>query len=273
MNKQAKKCIIIVLSCIAVAVSYFAFAYNYYRTENAYLETLFFYDSNYRFPDEIRNYPEDRRGHFQFDAQTVIMSLEQGKIEALVPLFPNDTGDPFTPSGASWAPTEFLQVASVLSELVWGEPLDLDTWYVRDMFFRGGDCNRNLGRFSRFKIIYYHQKIESGASSYTARYISLSPSIGLAEWGGDGKFESLALFAWKKIEFSNFKITADDAVQIAEENGGKVMRENMKNDCAISVSIRENPRRFYAYDWYVEYYHRDKPFSIFVNPFTGGDVY
>jgi len=274
MNKRAKKLIIVIsmatISCMAITLSCFAFTYNYYRVENAYLETLLFYDSKHKFPSETRFYPEDKRGHFQFDAQTIFISLEQGKTEALVP-FIRDNTEPFTPTpGVSWMPTEFLQVANALSERVWGEPLDLNTWYVRDMSFLGRSCRPELDRFNRFLIIYYQKnKPVASFSRYTARYIRIEPSIGLAEWAGDGDFDTLSLFAWKEIEFAKFNISVSDAIQIAEENGGKEMRENMNNECAISAYIRENPRRFYAYDWYVEYYDRNKPFSIFVNPFTG----
>ena len=158
MNKQAKKLIIVIsmatISCMAIAVSCFAFTYNYYRVKNAHLERIFFHDSSHKFPSETRFYPEDKRGHFQFDAQTIFMSLEQGKTEALVP-FIRDNTEPFTPTpGVRWTQIEFLQVANALSERIWGEPLDLDTWYVRDMFFLGGSCRPELDRFDEFLIIY-----------------------------------------------------------------------------------------------------------------------
>ncbi len=126
--------------------------------------------------------------------------------------------------------------------------------------FLGGGCNDNFGGFDSSFGITYYKTIKTGWQTvYTARHIDLIPWNGVAAWAGDGNFSTPFIFGWQNIELTKFKTTAEQAVRIAEENGGKAARLN-DDKCQVSASIIEN-------DWFVNYFR--ETFSVFIDPFTG----
>ena len=70
---------------------------------------------------------------------------------------------------------------------------------------------------------------------------------------------------WYTVDLTSYKITADDALQVAEENGGKEARSRVKNDCRILIRTpnHENDDR-----WDVSYYFGVN-FEMLVDPYSG----
>jgi hypothetical protein len=66
--------------------------------------------------------------------------------------------------------------------------------------------------------------------------------------------------SWRKIEFIKFKTTAEQAVRVAEESGGKAARLNYDKKFNIDIDGSED-------NWLV--YYPESQFSISINPFTG----
>jgi hypothetical protein len=69
---------------------------------------------------------------------------------------------------------------------------------------------------------------------------------------------------WEEYKISEFKVTSDEALQIAENNGGKLFRENNNNDCSISISMNRAIRN--DKDWLVAY---SDNFEFIINTNTG----
>jgi hypothetical protein len=97
--------------------------------------------------------------------------------------------------------------------------------------------------------------------NYITRLIDIEPWRGLAYWGGDAVFSSTLLSKWENTDFENFVFSADDALQIAEENGGS---ETDKSHCTtISVSMyqRDNEK------WDVTYFPAN--FGMYIDANSG----
>jgi len=65
-----------------------------------------------------------------------------------------------------------------------------------------------------------------------------------------------------------FKVNAEDAVQIAEENGGREFRKAVSNSCSIVVALNPNP---VDNGWLVAYFSNNGAvnYIININPYTG----
>lgn len=214
-------------------------------------------------PDELRYYPEDKVGFLEFDPITILDSIDRGEKNLFQPLegFYSDTE--YVP--VLWTQAEYLRVANALSQQVWNEPLDLEQWNVLQFEFAGGGCRENVKGFFVFEIVYY-KTIKSGWKTvYAARKISLVSTGSTASWAGEYQFSANFFERWRKIELVKFKITAEEAYQLAEESGGRTAWSNDKDGyCQIFVEAEAGWLRD---TWFVNY--SGNPFSASIDPFTG----
>ncbi len=261
MNKQVIKRIIIIMAVCLIVLA--AFTYVFFESQKIDIKSAYHYwmsdTKRQPNPNFLSDYPENRAGYYQFDPQTILASLDRGK-DVFIPSSiknPNDVDSEYP--NIVWAQSDFLRVANTLSQQVWHEPLDLDGWGTYLISFEGG-CNNHFSGFDSVFTITYYKTIKTGWDTvYTARHIDLMPVTGVAAWAGDGDFSTPSIFGWQKIELTKFKTTAEQAVRIADENGGKAARLN-NDKCQVSASIIDG-------DWFVDY-SRDT-FNVFINPFTG----
>jgi hypothetical protein len=208
-------------------------------------------------PGSLSGYPDDRWGYYQFDSQTILASLDQSKTDLFTPLAmaPDDVDVYY--DNIAWTQADFLRVASALSQKIWNEPLNLDGWAIHSFYFLGR-CSDNFGGFNDFKIVYYKTIKTGWKTVYSARYLTLTPWRGTVVWAGDGEFSEIFIFRWGNTELTRFKTTAEQAVQIANKNGGKVNQDR----CRIFADVREG-------DWRIEYETDTALVDIFINPFSG----
>ncbi|MCG2785191.1 MAG: PepSY domain-containing protein [Anaerolineae bacterium] len=258
MSKRMVKGVVVVASLMALL----ALAYGYYESHKSSIGLLFYEfflrDSKPEpSPGSLSGYPDDRWGYYQFNSQTILASLDQGKTDAFTPLAmaPDDVDVYY--DNIAWTQSDFLRVASALSQKVWNEPLDLDNWSIRRLDFIG-DCSDNFDGFNDFEIVYYKTIKTGWETVYSARYLTLTPWRGTAQWAGDGEFSNIFIFRWENIELTKFKTTAEQAVQIANINGGKVNQDR----CRIFADVSEG-------DWRIEYETDTALVDIFINPFSG----
>lgn len=255
---------IFVASVVAFSV------YHYYRTERSSLRSLYytiFVSEKYVEPSPNEDYPENKTGKYQFDPQTIFSSLDQGKLDVFTPILDDSVTFDVKYTGIAWTQDDFLRIANVLSQQVWAEPLELNNWLIFHVRFNG-DCNAQFSGFNEFKLTYYKTIKTGWEIRYVARTITLKPIVGLALWGGDGEFSAPTLLGWDSIALTKFKITADEAVRIADENGGREARQS-SDKCTVYVLPVETFYSNHGDDWYVEYARSKPPFRLFINPFTG----
>jgi hypothetical protein len=271
MSKRVKKRIVIAVSLMAL-IAFVYFAYGFFESHKSLIESGYYWlvhdSDNEPNPNALSDYPDNKTGEYLFDPRTVLASQERGRTDMFTPssVDPNILDVEY--DNISWTQSDFLSVANTLSQKVWNEPLDLDGWSVYFVFFEGG-CNDDFGGFHSFEITYYKTIKTDWETVYTARHLELTPWIGVAKWGGDGNFSTPSIFGWKNIELTKFKTTAEQAVRIADENGGKKARVNSENKCLIYAYTVEDSNWMFGYNWYVYYFDTATPFSAFVDPFSG----
>ena len=84
-------------------------------------------------------------------------------------------------------------------------------------------------------------------------------------WAGGANFAH-PLIGWKNIRLSQLQITAEDALTIAEENGGKETRQLVDNECRIHARLAGD------HTWQILIYQNDTGSSLFrmvIDPSSG----
>jgi len=221
---------------------------------------ILFFDrirQNAVFPSTLGNY--DDTGSFKIDPRTILQSIDQGKTNIFMPVPLNsDANETFLPSGSfSWTQSDYLKIAAALYEFLWKEPID--NWDIYYLSF-DSECQNNLAGFDMAEIIFFRvNNLE-----YDLREININPLAGEVAWGAEARFPRPIFGKWNNVNLSEISITADQAFQIAEENGGREQRLKNKNECDILVRI---PNSNNDGRWDVSYY--SPLFEILINPYTG----
>jgi hypothetical protein len=206
---------------------------------------------------------------YQFDPQTVLISLDQGKTDVFFsaqknPLY--DDVQPLAPiSSFAWSQEDSLRVANALHQLIWKEPLE--QWHLYSLGFTIPQCN-DISRINGAGFQFYKRQPQW---YYLVHDINLDLQYGYIYAGDhDGHYTG----RWKDIGLANSKVnTFDKALQIAEENGGKNARLalNGNQKCYISIQYPIGTYVPSKWVWDITYRITDRTSSIFkilIDPFT-----
>jgi hypothetical protein len=213
------------------------------------------------------NYPNSSRfpnqGSFLIDPETILESRNNGKRDVFTPYLDQVDGelpkDVFN-GPISWTSDEHFMIAGALNHLVWND--DLNDWKLYEMDFLL-DCQDNLNGFERSYMMYF-----KGFLTYDVRAFSIIPRYRYVEWREDSD-HSHPLLGWKSIDLKRLRINALDALEIAEENGGKGFRLKSNNHCRIRVFMQ--PENFSG--WVVRYSNANSiDFQLTIDPFTGAVI-
>jgi hypothetical protein len=214
-----------------------------------------------------QNYPSlganKTSGDYLINPDTILEMIDQGTVDVFLPMLatpgPNDE---LLPSGSyAWTQFDFLKIATALNQFIWND--DMEDWNVYYVTF-GKDCHNETGGFDAFDIIYFKSLTEDSERLYTTRQISIYPLARQVTWGSDSNYLQPFLGDWFTQDLSNFNVTADEALEIAEDNGGKDARLRVKDACNILVDSPHNNDQA----WSVSYYVRAS-FQVIIDPYNG----
>jgi hypothetical protein len=208
-------------------------------------------------PIGLGSYDEIR--HYTFDPYTVFVGLGQGQEGIFQPIQGYVEDNVYSSGSFSWSQQDYLEIANALNRAAAKDTLE--SWNLFAMDFTK-ECNDNPIGFDTVQITYFREN----GSQYIAREIDVFPLKREADWGGDTNFPRPFPFGWRSVNLAKHKITADDALQIAESNGGRNARLEAKNNCRILVNIPDADND----NWLVMYYTGAfTKFYINVDPYTG----
>jgi hypothetical protein len=206
--------------------------------------------------------------HYRINPNTILASLNRGETDVFLPLQGELIAiEEFPDVSISWTQANYLQIANALSQFVWEEPLDFNGWKVYSIHFRT-DC-QGTG-FDYGEITYYKTYGISWRKGYTTRHIEIDPYFGAVRWGDQESYPQPILFnKWNSLDLSVSEVTADDALRIANENGGREARLKEGNKCYYTnlrapVSVTGNND-----EWRVSFISDHLFFEIRIDPYTG----
>ncbi len=203
--------------------------------------------------DQAQLYPSGpgsylNTGNYKIDSGSIISSLGQGDNNVFSAVLATpETGSALAPGSFAWHELDYLKIAKALHQFVWKQPFD--SWNLYSMQFKRG-CKGPLGGFDSAEFTVYKAVEVNGQQVYTAHGVGIYPLLSIVSWGGDTNFPRPLIFGWQSIDIAGLKITADDALQIAEQNGGSKIRQRVNDGCRISARVSTK-------GWYVQYSGND----------------
>lgn len=222
----------------------------------------FLHDRGLQYPYSLTNFVDT--GDYYIDPHVILGDLEQGEKNVFMPIDEDsvEVNNVYVNHSFSWQQSDYLLVADALQQFVWND--SLDGWKISGMVF-WRRCRDDLVGFDSADIIFYKYNNQGG---YKVREMDIYPSGGGVSVG-DADNWPRPLFGWDSINLNLLRITADDALKIAEENGGKEFRVTYQNECDILLVLRPNPSNMDDWSVYYNYQGSSKTFEIRINPFTG----
>jgi len=241
-----------VMIAIAVFLTLLAIAY-------IYVFDPFLGEARY-FPVGIGDFRD--RSSYQIDPIMIIAALDSGAADVFKPA--DSSQQTVVPNkSVSWQQADFLKVARSLNQTVRSEALS--GWKLYSMHFSSA-CQDDPRGFTEGDFYYFKTTFrDNGKIRYTTQDFFISSQYGQATWAGGSNFPR-PLFGWKNIRLGRIQITAEDALTIADDNGGRETRLLAGNKCNIHVTLSgDNVWRAYIY-------HDDTNALIFrmeIDPSTG----
>jgi hypothetical protein len=181
-------------------------------------------------------------GDYKINPQTILISLELGNTNVFEPLLedPRDVEE-LTDISISWTQADFMRIFSALSKFVWDDAMDPKVWNIYAIHFSGGCIDEDCELFHYARIIYFTKT----GNSYTTRFIDIQPYFGLVRWGDGASYRQPILHKWKGVDLAASKVSAENALKIAEENGGKERRLKVYDRCPVYIdATRFNPENW-----------------------------
>ncbi len=222
------------------------------------------------FIEQVRRYPDifttdtDFRatGSYKIVSETVLASLSNGKLDIFVPLAATPE-IPLKQNEVLWKQGDYLHVADAVFEHQWKEPPS--GWKLYRMLFHT-DCQNNPNGFSAATITYFKPIWVDHTLEYTVRQVDIMPQYSEIDWGGDSWNYPHPILGWTEVSRGRLRFQADDALRIAEENGGKSARLKVDNKCSIHLVLYGDSQ----HGWDVFYDARGGfIFEMYINPYTG----
>lgn len=204
--------------------------------------------------------------YYIIESENLIDSLKNESPDVFIPVKEQPDFLPVDRQLAvDWLQADYLYIATVLYDRVLGK--SLDGWQLNEMDFRATckkiDRGFQNGRFDFFNLIN-----ENGIESRLSRFIDIDTRgnfIYVKEWKYSPNLRNSAV-----IDLKELKVSAEQAFQIAESNGGKEKRQSVENACEITVGLSPGSANYRG--WVVIYTRTDTGaflFRIQIDPYTG----
>lgn len=165
----------------------------------------------------------------------------------------------------NWHQADYFYIANAVYEGVLGKTLQ--GWQLSGMGFALG-CSKVQSGFQNGRFGFFSVVKDNDQETRLERDINIDPSNNFVHVS-ETKY-SPNLIDLKSIDLTQLKISADQALQIAESKGGEEKRASLKNACSISLLLTLD--RTDTWHWRVYYARSDDRtlfFDILIDPYTG----
>jgi hypothetical protein len=208
-------------------------------------------------------YESDVVDYYEIVPATILEDLHLGKASVFKPtdLSSNVISTPDYIDSFTWRQSDYLLVSDALNQL---KSKDASDWKIYGMIFHR-DCQNDPMGFDFAEITYFEYYRQQ--ESYRIHQIDIYPNSGIVSFMEQEPFER-PLFGLKSINLSILFVSADAALQKAEEKGGKQFRLKLDNACHIAVVSKPSTG---GNQWQASYLanHSADDFGISIDLYTG----
>jgi len=205
---------------------------------------------------------------YSMDSRTILRSLAEGKTDVFIEQMATPSVTPVKLPPVQWKQADYLKVADAFSKAIFHE--SLDGWKVKDDIHFSLDC-KDVSFGPQYASIMFFKSISSGKdTSRIERTIAVDPQENQVSWSG-ATFSPDTGGA-TPVDLSRVNFSVDEALRIAEANGGEKFRLGVNNDCGIDITNWRSmfQATFGGNDWKAWYEgSQGELFNINVNQQTG----
>lgn len=201
--------------------------------------------------------------YYQIDPITILADLKSGESNTfrLLENEPESFKNIYPSGTFLWSQEDYLKVARAHHSYITGEPID--EWKI----FRSGkfgvyQCRDDMQGFDGANIIFYKETPEA----FPVVYMYIYPLEGLI-YSSYLKYERRPIAeGFSKAVVYEGSITADEALQIAEDAGGRKMRQELSNNgCDVWVTYFSDEYWHVGYSWDTDDLEFDLDFKVNAN--------
>jgi hypothetical protein len=200
----------------------------------AWLGYTWRYDQVKIYPD-MSDYFRDPR-YYKINPKTVLADLDRGQTDVFMPEVATPEA-PLLDGSISWHQADYMKVAKALFEFEWREPM-----YGWRLFSMGFDatCRDDPAGFDSSQFYYFTTIVyDDGEKGNIGRQVLITPQYGHVIAGGNAYYP-YKWPGWRSLDLDKVVITAEDALRIAEENGGREARLSVQNKCKIRLGLSDD---------------------------------
>ena len=203
---------------------------------------------------------------YSIDSSTLLESLKEGRKDAFIlltatpPAYPSPSTEP-----VCWTQKDFITINQALYSIGWQD--NLSDWKLKDFSF-GLKCSEidygpQGAGFNFFKTEQNNDKVVR-----VLRHLFIAANDNFAILNETEYYPEIE--KWTAINMASISIPVEDALQIAEINGGMQFRKNVDNNCFINAEVNTGSD---SAVWIISYSgltnQRNELFRLTINAKTG----
>lgn len=214
--------------------------------------------------DEQRIELDDKR--YTINPTTLLQSLAQGNKDVLV----LRTATPaatlqWSSISVPWKQADLFFIAESVHQVASGQ--SLDGWRLERMSF-GTGCENISEGWQVGDFIFFKTEHLSEIDSRLVHFIGIDSLMKVADYSSRQElYQSFG--EYPSLDLEKIRISAEQALQIAENAGGSKFRKDNQDNCRVAISI-ESAGKYKG--WYITYFStgdHKRSFHIIVNETTG----
>ena len=201
-------------------------------------------------------------GYYVVNRNSIIDSISQGNKDVFShPMdTPTDTA-PAIDQSVEWALSDYFLIAEAFHNFQWRE--STDNWNLNHINTTMKCEDISVG--PQYVFFWYFKTVNiQDEEVRLVHTVYIQPARNLIHWT-EYKYYPVTV-NWRSIEYSQLNITEQDALQIAEKNGGSEIRSSVNNNCSVGISLL--PGSFFE-GWAVSYQYGLDSLTVEVNTTTG----
>lgn len=196
--------------------------------------------------------------------ETILDELSNQDFSSLVLVDEADHSESWEP--VDWSTDDFIFAANMLHQLVWEE--STDTWKMSGISFEY-DC-QSIENGPWDAMVQYHKFVRTRSRLYfsgLSSVITIDSKYGYFITDTKEFYPTSKIFGIGGFVYSDLEVTPEEALQIAEEQGGEDFRESVNNMCTIDVDYL--PSTYSKNNWRIIYKNGDERLNFLINPKNG----
>ena len=195
-------------------------------------------------PEPERDHSEDY-GEYTFDPNTILDSLAKGDLNRFISITETlSTPTPQTSNDIQLEFTDLLYIAQKFHQFHWSEPVA--DWNLHQLQYQV-ECSNFKGKPSFLEIVLYKIIRSQETDTRLVHTIQIGHPDGTIYWTEATRYPVNE--NWQVIDLTKNTISAEEALKIAEGNGGMEVRLSADNNCRINILAPDLSKK----EWLVRY--------------------